>query len=306
MNSWHSYPKVWAIGHESVKEIFEDEVHVEEKVDGSQFSFGAFATDEGVELRARSKGKEIVIDAPEKMFNKAIGTAKELFGSLHLDWTYRGEYLQGPKHNVLAYDRSPKANIIIFDINTHHEGYLDYHAKKAECERIGLECVPLLYQGKVDSPAQLIDLLEAVSCLGGQKIEGFVAKNYKRFGKDGKALLGKFVSEAFKEIHGKTWRSDNPLQGDIVETLIGKLKTEARWDKAIIHLKERGELECSPRDIGKLINEVRADIEGECKPEIIEMLYAWAWPKVQRGLVGGLPEYYKKKLLQSQFDQESA
>jgi len=30
--SWHSYPKVWAIGHAGVAELFFDEVHIEEKV----------------------------------------------------------------------------------------------------------------------------------------------------------------------------------------------------------------------------------------------------------------------------------
>ena len=60
---------------------------MEEKVDGSQFSFGRF---DG-ELRVRSKGKEMVVDAPEKMFQRAVDQAK--FLPLTDGWTYRGRGL---------------------------------------------------------------------------------------------------------------------------------------------------------------------------------------------------------------------
>jgi hypothetical protein len=88
---------VWALGHRQISELFLDEVQIEEKVDGSQFSFGIF----NGELKARSKGAELIIDAPEQMFSKAIVTVKELAPILHDGWTYRGEYLQKPKHNAL-------------------------------------------------------------------------------------------------------------------------------------------------------------------------------------------------------------
>lgn len=37
MESWHSYPKLFNIGHKSVMDIFKDEVQIEEKVDGGFF-----------------------------------------------------------------------------------------------------------------------------------------------------------------------------------------------------------------------------------------------------------------------------
>jgi hypothetical protein len=74
MSSYHSYPKIYNMGHPQIRELFDSIVTIEEKIDGSQFSFGIF---DG-ELKCRSKGKEIVIDAPEKMFNQAVETIKEL------------------------------------------------------------------------------------------------------------------------------------------------------------------------------------------------------------------------------------
>jgi len=298
--SWHSYPKIYALGHRYLKDLLLDEVIVEEKVDGSQISFGIF----GGELKIRSRSKEMVIDAPEKMFNAGVDAIKSISDKLHDGWTYRGEYLSKPKHNALAYNRIPDNHIIIFDINTGEECYVSYEEKKKEAESIGFEVVPLLYKGKLQDAELFNQLLDTDSILGGQKVEGVVIKNYNRFGLDGKALMGKYVSEKYKEVHSKEWGKSNPSGRDIITRIIMKLKTEARWDKAIQHIKERGELTDSPKDIGALIKEVQSDTIEECNDIIIGMLLSYALPSVRRGITAGLPEWYKEKLMNKQFKTE--
>lgn len=300
MSSWHSYPKLYNVGHSAVKDIFQSEVLVEEKVDGSQFSFGKI----NGELKVRSKGVQIDPEHPEKMFTKAINTAKELFPILTEGYTYRGEYLQSPKHNALAYDRTPNQHIILFDINTEEEQYLSYSDKVKEATRLGLEVVPILYQGKVDRPEQLVELLEKVSVLGGQKIEGVVIKSYTQFGIDKKALMAKHVSEAFKEVHKNSWKEGNPTGKDFIALLAESYRTPARWNKAIQHLKERGELTNTPKDIGLLMKEVQLDIREECTNEIKDKLFEYAWRNIGSSSVKGLAEYYKKILLESNFKNE--
>lgn len=295
MDSYTSYPKVWSLGHSGIKELLFDEVIVEEKVDGSQFSFGRF---DGV-LHCKSKGAEINIEYPEKMFSNAVEVVKNL--PLADGFTYRAEYLKTPKHNVLAYDRIPKDHLIIFDISTGIEDYLSYNGKKEEAQRLGLECVPVLFSGKIEDPSAIVELLNTISVLGGQKVEGIVIKNYTRFGIDKKILIGKYVSEAFKEVHGAEWKEANPTKTDVIAHLIASYKTPARWNKAIQHLKEAGKLTQSPKDIGLLIREVQDDIEGEEKEEIKNKLYANAIQHIKRGVVGGLPEYYKEHLVKEQF-----
>lgn len=295
MVSYTSYPKIYALGHSAIKELLFEEVTVEEKIDGSQFSFGRF----NGELKCKSKGAEINVEYPEKMFSEAVETAKGL--DLTDGYTYRAEYLKSPRHNVLCYSRVPDKNLIVFDINTGLEQYLDYAAKKQECERIGLECIPILHIGKIDDPAGIVSLLETVSILGGQKVEGIVIKNYNRFGLDKKVLMGKYVSEAFKEVHAAEWKEANPTKTDIVAHLIASYKTPARWNKAIQHLTEAGKLTDSPKDIGLLIKEVQEDIEKEEKEEIKNKLYANVIAHIKRGVVGGLPEYYKEHLMKKQF-----
>lgn len=300
MPSWHSYPSIYNLGHRYVADLLTVPVNVEEKIDGSQFSFGI--THEG-DLMIRSKGCIMNVFAPEQMFTAAVETVKRLAPRLHPGWTYRTEYLSKPKHNTLAYARIPIWHLIVFDVATGEEHYLPYHEKWAEAARLGLECVPLLLAAQVDSAAEIRQLLDTKSILGGQKIEGVVVKprNYDLFGVDHKVLMGKFVSEAFKEIHGGEWRKANPTPNDIIDQIALDLKTPARWNKALQHLTEDGKIDGSPRDIGALMKEVPVDIETDCAELIRDRLYAFAWPHIHRKVTAGLPEWHKGELLKRQF-----
>lgn len=302
-DSWHSYPNIFAMGHKAIERLFDGSVIIEEKIDGSQFSFGMIAGS----LRVKSKGQEFPIDAPPDMFKKACETALSLESLLHPDWTYRAEYLMKPKHNSLTYSRVPEKYLILFDINSGHEEYLPYRLKMEEAKRLGMETVPILDFGHMHdtrfNKEYMLKLLEHDSILGGTKIEGFVVKNYDQFGQDKHVLMGKFVSEMFKEIHGKEWGKSNPTSKDVVETIIEMLRTDARWEKAIQHVKERGELKNALQDIGPLMREIPEDVLKECEELIKAKLFANFWPHIKRGVVHGFPQWYKEKLLGEQFNK---
>lgn len=308
MNSWHSYPSIYNLGHRYIGDLLTVSVIVEEKIDGSQFSFGLSESGESGELLVRSKGVVMDINAPEKMFSKAVETVKELAPDLVPGWTYRVEYLQKPKHNVLAYNRVPSKNIILFDINRGEEDYVDYENKSIIAKSLGLEVVPKLYDGILPDISILTGLLDRESILGGQKIEGVVVKQKTPtlFGQDKKALIGKYVSAAFKEVHKSEWRTANPTPGDVALEIGESLKTPARWVKAVIHLRERGLIQDTPQDIGLLVKEVPADIQGEMEEEIKQRLFDQAWPKIRRIATNGLPEWYKQQLAEKQFLKDAA
>ena len=303
--SWHSYPQVFNMGHRYVKDLLTSPVLVEEKIDGSQFSFGVFEIDGERVVRVRSKGAEMIPDAPEKMFLRGVEWVRANADRLTVGWTYRGEFLAKPKHNALAYDRIPREHIILFDINAAQEDYLPWEAKAQEADRLGLEVVPVLHQGMVSSLEEFRALLSRESVLGGQKIEGVVVKNYALFGQDKKVLMGKFVSEAFKEVHAREWKAGNPGSADIVQRLVEMYHGPARWQKALIHLRERGLIEDWPRDIGLLMKEVWPDIVKEEEADMKARLFEWAQDKVRRGVTAGLPEWYKEELLKRQFESPS-
>lgn len=307
MSSWHSYPSIYNLGHAAIAELLSGPVCVEEKVDGSQFSFAYFPESENP-LRCRSKGAVLNLEAPEKMFTLGVETAKRLAPLLTPNWTYRGEYLKTPKHNALVYNRIPAQNVILFDINTDEETYLSQEDKRAEAERLGLEVVPLLFTGKIEAATAIRDFLARESVLGGQPIEGVVIKPiaYDLFGRDKKVLFGKFVSEAFKEVHSKSWGEANPSNKDAIAIIAGKFATQARWMKAVQHLRERGEITDSPQDISKLFKEVSVDTLKECEDEIKHDLFKHAWPEINRRLTRGLPEWYKDTLLKKAFEGDAA
>jgi hypothetical protein len=294
-----SYPKVYAIGHRAIADIFKDEVIVEEKIDGSQFSFGLI----NGELHMRSKNAVVYADNPG-MFAAAVATVQKLAADqfLYPDAVYRCEYLRVPKHNTLEYGRVPVGHLIGFDIETGDGGGLMSHRLKRQVfGNMGLETVPLLYEGKVSSLEQFTELLQTESVLGGVMIEGVVVKNQQRFGDDGKFLAGKFVSEAFKEKHDNDWKTRNPNRKDVVAGIIEAYATEARWQKAVQHMAEDGRLEHAPRDIGALIKMVGDDVYEEERDEIAALLFRHFWPDIRRGLTRGLPGWYKEQLAAAAF-----
>lgn len=300
-----SYGSIYALGHRAVKEIWSgDDVEITEKVDGSQISFGVV----NGELSIRSKGQQLHIGGDNNMFNIAVANIEAMAPSLVANWIYRGEYLMKPKHNTLAYDRVPTSNIILFDIERGPgtEDYLRWRERYSEGQRIGLEVVPVFLTAAYPTYENNLDLikmfLEQDSVLGGVKIEGVVVKNYAKFGEDKKILRAKYVSAEFQEKHQKEWKKSNPTQKDIIEQLIEELKTEARWNKSVQHLKEDGKLEGSPRDIGMLIKETQNDIIKEEEEYIKETLFNHFKPQLMRGSVAGFPQWYKDKIAEGEFD----
>ena len=288
----NSYTKVNRLGHREIERILDDEVVLEEKIDGSQFSMQVVDD----KLICKSKNADIYLDNPPKMFVKAVETAKKIKNLLSEGYIYRCEYLSKPKHNTLNYSRVPKGNLVLFDVMV-GEGYFMSPADKwAEAKRLGLEPVPVFYEGKIKSTNEIEQYLAQESVLGGTKIEGVVVKNYHRFKKDGKFMAGKMVSNDFVELHQRDWKTRNPTRRDIVRGLINELATDARYEKAVQHLKERGVLMHSVKDIGALIKEVKEDIVAEESDYIKQRLYTHFIDAILRGASGGVPNWYKAKL----------
>lgn len=302
-----SYPKIYHLGHPAIEELLLDSVLVQEKIDGSQFSFGVIDN----VLYCRSKGTQIDLDAPDKLFLKAIETVHNLHeaGVLPNNVIFRGEYLQSAKNNTLTYHRVPRNHIMIYDIQRiltnfiegfSYYSFLPWREVQLMSQDIGLETVPVLQIPKF-TIEDLDAALNRESVLRGCKVEGIVIKNYSRYGKDGHPLFGKYVSEAFKEVH-KSNKTFNPAsKSDIISRLGDTYGTEARWLKAIHYLRDSGELSDSPKDIGLIINRIQTDIIEEEYDSICEELWKEYKGRVMKATVRGVPEYYKQYLANKQF-----
>lgn len=303
----HSYPKILNLGHAHLANLFNEEVTIEEKVDGSQFSF--CRVDEGTVVY-RSKNCEIFPGHTDKLFSAAVNYVEGIKVMLPIGYTYRGEVLHAVQHNTIRYGRVPNNNVIIFDIDTGEERFLTYEEKQEEATRIGLETVPIVFRGMVSDYTTLRSFLDRESILSTDdhrvKLEGIVIKNYKRIGIDGKTVMGKWVREEFKELNGSTFKSANPGNGEVVERIIAVYRSQNRWSKAVQHLRDNALLTSTPKDIGPLMKEVNVDVLAECEDEIKQKLWEYAWPKIARGITRGLPEWYKDTLAKKQFETKES
>lgn len=300
-----AFPKIFQLGDLRCKNIFDHEIEVTEKIDGSQFSFGLI---EG-ELQYRSKGStNELVDLG--MFGPIVEFVRQLCveGKLTPDTTFHGEYLKSPTHNTLSYDQVPKNNFALFGARDMLTGFpLAYERLVEYADRFNCDIVPLLFKGimtHADVELKLMPLLFKMSYLGGPNMEGFVVKNYhiqsEYGGKEMPLLAGKYVSEAFKEKH-----SANPeyIGQSMKLVRIGEqLKTPARWIKAVHALRDEGVLTHSVKDIGPLMKYVNNDLIDEEKDWIKEQLWVAFNKDVRKFAHGGLPEWYKRYLVEDNFN----
>lgn len=296
------YSSPFNLGHKMLAKLFSCEsIVVQEKIDGSQFSFGLV----NGELECRSRNQKVLLD-DAGMFDKGVATASDLAhqGLLIDGYIYRGEYLMKPKHNTLVYDRTPKGNIILFDIDREDQDYLSPEDSISLTNSMDLEFVPTWIHNGKPSVEQLEIWMQKKSVLGNTTLEGLVFKNYDEYGRDSKVLMGKYVSDKFREVHDKDWKKRNPGAKAFVAVLVEQYATESRWAKAVQHLTEAGELENEPRDIPKLLKEVNRDVFEECAQEIRDKLFKHFWKQISRGLTRGLPEWYKETLMEGALDDQ--
>lgn len=292
----YSYSSPLNMGHRLLKDYFDGKVIVQEKIDGSQFSFGLIDDT----LWCRSKNMMIDPHQPEKMFVKACETVihlQEEYG-LTPGWIYRGEFLGKEKHNALTYERVPEQYIILYDIDQGGRDYVSTATLRQESWRLYLEFAPIL--GVLDSQTPTLEELQKYlkrpSILGG-RVEGVVLKNYSRYDDHGNLLMAKYVSSEFKESHrAKEFKA---TKKGTIQQIIEDLRTEARWNKAIYHLRDDGKLEFELKDIPVVIREVIADTFKDHTEDIKERLFKSAHKDIRTGIVKGLAEYYKDWLVEN-------
>jgi len=296
------YTKVMNLGNSGTERALIGPIVMQEKIDGSQFRFGV---NEDGELIMGSKAVNWERDSWDKMFKAGCDyllSIEDIIKQNYKPDTYFFcEYLQGPKHNVLKYDRVPEGHLVLFDILQAGQWIQSRESLEATAIELEIDAVPEIYNGEVELP--ILDFLkhtveETESFLGGTKIEGIVIKNYGEWIHVGGAIFPvftKYVREAYREQHAKDWKVKAPkasLQG-----YFQSFNNENRWLKAIQHLKEKGELTNSVKDIGALLKEIQQDIKEEDTETIKEVLFKHFSKDLLRTAIKGFPEWYKEYLI---------
>lgn len=291
-----SYGKILTLGSRGTESALDGEVIVQEKVDGSQFGFGL---DKDGKPVFRSRGQHIHVEQVKHMFSPIVQHLYDKLTPMEgKDIYWYGEFLSRPKHNALTYGRTPTGFLVLFD------GYVDGHwMNRHELEiwadAFKIDLVPELFNGTL-SYSLIPELMNRESFLGKEVIEGIVIKNYNQMVINENKIQPMFckcVRSDFKEKNDKAQRE---FKGWDLNTFLMSFKTEARWLKAVQHLKEAGQLENAPKDIGALIQEIQKDLVTEEKENIQHALYRAYIKDIIRIAISGFPEWYKERLLNVQ------
>lgn len=294
-----SYPKILPLVGKHADLVLRIPVEVTEKVDGSMFAFGK---DHEGKLHFRSKGRPIDENVADKLFRPAVEHVLSIADRMPTGVCYYGETLFRPNHNTLHYERVPKGHIALFGMfdwdRTAGNGWQEL---ADEAARLDMDVVPLIAEGEFGELKDFLAMMEQTSYLGNEQMEGIVIKDYSRpmefSGMIYPLTALKYVSERFKEKH-----SNNPdyvPAKNKLEEIMLAYRTEARWAKAVQHLRDDGKLTGEPKDIGLLMGELVRDMVEEEKENFKEELYQLYRKDWMRLVQRGLPEWYKQKLLES-------
>ena len=324
------YPKIKNLGDKILKNLFDDNVEISEKIDGSQFRIyldkneifevGTKNT-EGYEL-SKSRIELTKEHGKHDMFDIAIEQAERLKSELQNiinEYNLEGittyvEYLRQKHHNGLNYNRIPKNHFYLFGTTYWTDDNIknletDYLLKLAK--RLNIEPINLLYEGKIFFPKDLKKILEINSVLGGTKIEGIVIKNYnKTYPIDfvstekylGFPLAGKLVRDEFKEVQKESWNKQKKV--DSIEGIAETYLTEQRFLKSINHLRDENKLTFEKKDLAILIPEFLNDLLEEEEEHINKIVLNKFYEQFRRRLSSFVVHKYSDYLLEKQFEEE--
>jgi len=309
------YPKILTLGHDALTRLFENEVEVTEKIDGSQFRIEM--NNDGV-LVCGTKATEPSIEQliKDNLFGSAtffvLVKRDLLFNVLKQRKAKRitlfCETLRQPKHNYIQYGRVPKGHLYLFGCQvmsdeTNYEYNLNTEELILLAKILSMEPVNVLYKGFVSSRKDLRKLLESRSVLSVDtfvQVEGIVIKNYEQTypiefmstrNYAGFPLAGKWVREEYEEERRKEWKKTNkPIYEQIVERFI----TKSRLNKVILHLREQSKIENQKQDLQYLLPEFFHDFETECQDEIRNLL----WEDVKKRLKSSCDKFVVKEYLE--------
>ena len=301
------YPKVLSLGQPLLAEIFDNPVEITEKVDGSQCRIRL--ADELVTCASKN-----MVPADGKMFELAHKQAERIwkadiwyeFGD---DVTLFAEFLSKEKHNVLIYGRVPQNNLYLFGAIVGNR-----HLQTEELVKLAgkLDIEPphvIASEITIDNQDNLTEYLKTPSVLGNTILEGVVIKNYHNSYPAllastqaffGYPLVGKLVRDDFKERLNKEWSAKKQRETPLAK-VTKEFLTEARFNKAIQHLKDNGEITYEMRDLKNIIPEFYKDLIEEEHDEIVKLAMADFWQHLKRRCDGYAVKTWKQYLIDKQF-----
>lgn len=239
------YHSIVRYGHKSTQDVLNkgDQIIIQEKIDGANASF---AVVDG-ELKCWSRNRELSMSNTLEGFyvwaKQNINVDKLLEGVIYFgEWT--------AQHKVV-YEGYTK-QFFLYDIfNLHLEEYVSFSMVRDEAKRLGLQLVPVFFEGEFESFDQLMSYVgktELNGKLGGETSgEGIVVKNVAYRDHFGKQMFVKLVVDKFAEVQKQKAPKDPKKHFTPEELKVRECVTAPRVEKQLFKMIEEGLLD---RDYG--------------------------------------------------------
>ncbi len=237
MKEFHKYPKIKIIGNVENKDINlnpDDEIVIEEKIDGANFRFmyhnGKFIFGS----RTRELGET---DKDNKSWGKCIGYIKKMFKKPEDNTTYNNYIFYGEcciRHST-PYDFANMPPFLGFDILDITTGkFIDYKKSKKLYEKLNLIFVPIINVINASEMIAYEDKDVPQSKYYDGQAEGVVFKNYER------QIMGKFVTKKHREENMKVFGGSKKWATNDTDRMIAMYCTNPRIEKQIFKLIHEG------------------------------------------------------------------
>lgn len=250
------YHSIVRYGHKSTQEVLNkgDQIIIQEKIDGANASFAVI---DG-ELKCWSRNKELSMNNTLEGFyvwvKENINVDKLLEGVIYFgEWT--------AQHKVV-YEGYTK-QFFLYDIfNLHLEEYVSFPMVRDEAKRLGLQLIPVFFEGEFESFDQLMSYVghtELNGKLGGEPCgEGIVVKNMEYRDRFGKQMFVKLVVDKFAEVQKQKAPKDPKKKFSEEELKVRECVTAPRVEKQLFTMIEEGLLERNfgIEEMGKILKHI--------------------------------------------------
>lgn len=279
-NGFKKYPKIKRIGHEQNDGMLDGGyLIIQEKLDGANFRFTWDPDEERIVFGSRNveywNEKDI-----DKTFEHAVDFVRDtvyedVLAEVNDDYDSVTVFAEAMHAHTLDYGEPEQdgnaqvwnsvPNVIAFDVWTRREGFLDWNVATDIITNLGLETVPVVYDGLAENwdgpPADDADFPESEYRDGIP--EGIVIRN------EVTDQTAKLRTSKFKEKHDSQSVTDpDEYDPDDSVVLARQYTTEARVLKMIHKYEDRGKSVDSMEIMEELWRDVFEDILEEEADEI--------------------------------------
>ena len=279
------YQSITRLGHRLTLDVLKegDHIVIQEKIDGANASFRR----DGDVVRAYSRNQELSKHNTLGGFYDWVQEnikAKDLLRGV----IYFGEWTNSHKVKYPEYEKQfflydiflyPESEFELENWKNEKNGYYEsFAAVRMEAKQLGINTVPVFYEGEYQSFEHLQSFVGRTA-LGGrlgdiETGEGIVVKNVKYYDRSGNQVFVKLVTDAFREVQKQKAPKDPTKAMTQEQEFVDQVVSEQRVEKFLYKFIDEGILDenYGIEDMGIILKNMNQRILEDVLKEESDML----------------------------------